>query len=535
MPKVINLKTPKEHQLQGISKVVDSMAITIGPKGQNVCLTNGEIVNDGRRISEDIVLKDPIENKGASKVRTMVRSISTDVGGGRTACAILYKELCETGLNLLNRGFNGNMVRKGMELAEIEVTDAITKLSKPVGESLKEVATISTESEVLGTIIAQTIQKVGLDSVVKVEDSNAFGITTEIADGLECNQGYVSPYMVTDRERMEAEYKDIAVLITDKKLSSPKDLIPAMNALDSKNKKELFIIAEDFDESVLKFCAISKANGIFSILAIKTPGVGDLKKYTVEDLCALTGATLLSEQNWDSYLEQKPVTNQLGQSIQQPFLKLSTLGKVAKVTATKSATTMISSIDLKTWITTLKTRRELSDNKWEKDQYDERIAKLLNGIAVIKVGASSDDEVKYLKLKIEDGINEAKRALEEGIVIGGNVSLIHAATLLTTQFPDADRDVALGYHIVKSALESPLRKIIENANDRPDVIIEKIKHGIDTTGYNALTGEVVKDMYKSGIIDAAKVVKAVVHYAVQEAGIFLTIGGDISEQLLEEK
>ena len=512
MSKIITLDKAKEKQLVGIVKSVDIIALTIGPRGGNVCLSNGDIVNDGKRIAEDIVLKDSIENKGATKVRNLVRKISTDVGGGRTACAILYKELCQTGLNLLERGFNGNLIKKGMDLAVKDITAELDKMAKPAKGYLEKVATISTESEELGKIIADTIKKVGLDSVVTTEESQSFGITSNIADGLKFDRGYLSPYMVTDPERLEAVYNDIGVLIYDGKISDFGQLKPLFDKLIKEGKKELFIIAEDIDESVLRVFAFAKFNGLFKAIAIKTPGVGDMKKFIMEDLEALTGAK---------------VTKDLKKEIQ--------LGFVKKVVSTKDYTTVFSMTDIKTWITTLKTRRELSENKWEQDQFNERIAKLQNGIAVIKVGASSQDEIKYLKLKIEDGVNETKRALEEGIILGGNVAFIH---ILSVPFKMCEnKELALGYDIVRKAIEAPLRQIVENSNGSPDVVVNKILQasGNLTMGYNSLDNTIIDDMYELGIIDAVKVVKAVLQYAVSEAGVFLSIGGDISEELVEPK
>lgn len=511
MAKVITLDKSKHKQLQGITKAVDIMAITIGPRGGNVCLTNGDIVNDGKRIADDIILKDPIENKGATKVRNLVRKISTDVGGGRTACAILYRELCQTGLNLLERGFNGNLIKKGMELAAKDISAELDKMSKPAKGHLEQIATISTESAELGKVIAETIEKVGLDSVVTVEEAQSFGVSSDIADGLKFDKGYLSPYMITDADRLEATYKEIPVLILDNKINDFGELKPLLDKLLKDGKKELFIIAEDIDESVLRILAFGKFNGLFKVLAIKTPGVGDMKKFCLEDLAALTGAEVIKD------LKTKEIK----------------LGYAKKVLSTKNSTTIFSSADIKTWITTLKMRQELAENKWEKDQYKERIAKLQNGIAVIKVGASSDDEVKYLKLKIEDGVNETKRALEEGVVMGGNVAFIQA-TKEQLRGPGAN-EIAMGTQIVLKALEAPLRQIVENSNGSPDVVINEINTSKSlTTGYNALDNEVVDDMYALGIIDAVKVVKSVLQYAVTEAAIFLTIGGDISEELKED-
>lgn len=497
MSKIINFN--KQKQVDGINKVVDLMKITIGPRGKNVSLSNGDTVNDGRRIAEDIILKDSIENKGAEKVKRLVRKISTDVGGGRTACAILYQELIRVGMNLLDRGFNFNELKKGMQLAVKDIHEQLDKMSIPVKGKLKEVATISTESEELGKVIAETIEKIGVDSVVTVEESNTFGITSEIAEGLKFDKGYISPYMITN-DRQEAEYKDIPILITDKKISFFKDLQPIFESLVKKSRKDLMIITEDLEGEALNVCILAKLKGQFNTLAIKIPGIGDNKKFCLEDLCALTGAEV-----WTEYSKEPK------------------LGKIKKVVSTKDSTIIMGG-DIKNWITTLKTRMMLTENKWEIDQFQERIAKLNNGIAVIKVGASSADEIKYLKLKIEDGVNETKRALEEGIVLGGNVSFINAVKKLKSKND-------LGYDIVLKAIEAPLRQIIKNGEQEDSIIIHEIKQSDSLTiGYNSLDNKVVEDMYALGIIDATKVVKTVLEYAVNEAILLLSIGGDISEE-----
>src|SRR3990167_7500699 len=403
MSKIVSRETDKLKK--GLDIVADAVKITIGPRGKNVAIDNGLhpiIANDGGRIAKEIVLKDPLENMGASIIKEVIQKTSEDVGGGRTASAIITQALVNEGFKLVNRGFNPNLLKKGMQLAIRDICAELDKMAKPVKGKLKEVATISTESEELGKVIAETIEKVGIDSVVTVEESQTFGITSEIAEGLKFDKGYISPYMITN-ERLEAEYKDISVLITDKKLSFFKDLQPIFDGLIKKGEKDLLIIAEDLEGEALDVSVVAKLKRRFNTLAIKTPGVGDNKKFCIEDLCALTGAELWKEQ-------QKEVK----------------LGKDKKVLSTKDKTIIRGTGDIKTWITTLKVRMDMTENVWEIDQYRERIAKLKNGIAVIKVGASSQDEVKYLKLKIEDGVNETKRALEEGIVMGGNVAFIHA-------------------------------------------------------------------------------------------------------------
>lgn len=511
MSKVISFS--KQKQIDGINKVVDLMKITIGPRGKNVSLTNGDTVNDGGRIAEDITFKDSQENKGATKVRNLVRKITRDVGGGRTATAILYQELIKVGMDLLNRGFNFNQLKKGMQLAVKDIHEQLDKMSKPAKGHLEQIATISTESEELGKVIADTIKKVGLDSVVTVEESQSFGVTSEIADGLKFDKGYMSPYMITDPESLQAVYKDINVLILDNKLNDFGEIKPLLDKMLKDGKKELFIIAEDIDESVLRFFAFGKFNGLFKAIAIKTPGIGDMKKFCLEDLSALTGASVVKDLKTDK--------------IQ--------LGYVKKVISTKDSTTIFSAADIKTWITTLKTRSGLSDNAWEKDQFNERIAKLQNGIAVIKVGASSEDEVKYLKLKIEDGVNETKRALESGIVIGGNISYIYAQKEIKPK--TLPNEQVSGYNIVMTAIEAPLKQIVSNGTGQSDVVINIIRNSknLRTMGYNSLDNTICEDMYKEGIIDATKVVKTVLEYAVNEAILLLSIGGDISEEVIETK
>lgn len=504
MAKIIshNLK----EQQKGINEAVDIMKITIGPRGKNVSLSNGDVVNDGRRIAEDINFEEREKDKGAQKVRNLVRKISSDVGGGRTASAILYKELVNVGTNLLDKGFNFNSVKKGMKRAVEDIHWELDKMSLPVGDSLKQVATISTESAELGEVIANTLEKVGIDSVVTVETSNTFGVTTEIADGLKFDKGFVSPFMINN-EQKEAIYEKIPVLITDKKISFFKELQPVFDSLMKKGEKSILIIAEDLDGEALNVCVLAKIKGQFNTLAIKTPGIGDLKKFCIEDLCALTGAEL-----WTEYSKEPK------------------LGSVEKVKSTEKET-IIYGGDVQTWVTTLKTRREMTENKWEKDQFDERIAKLQNGIAIIKVGASSDDDIKYLKLKIEDGVSESKRAIEEGVVVGGDCAIVNAGKYLFRKKGLFISEEDKGYNIVLDSLKAPLEQIIKNGGYNPKDAVSQITKTISPSiGYDSISNKVVEDMYEAGIIDATKVVKTSLEYAVDEAILFLSLGGSISDK-----
>lgn len=497
-----------EKLKKGIDTVADAVKVTIGPRGKNVIIEGGlypTIANDGGRIAKEIILKDPIENMGASVIKQVIQKTSEDVGGGRTASAIITQALITEGLKLTNKGFNANLLKKGMQLAVKDIHAELDKMAQPVkGKAIEQVATISTESEELGKVIAETMQKIGQEGIVTVEESNSFGISTEINEGLKFDRGYISPYMVTN-ERMEAEYKNIPVLIIDKKISFFKEIQSTLDILVEKNIKDLLIIAEDLDGEALNICVLAKLKGQFNILAIKTPGVGDMKKFCLEDLAALTGATVGGE-----------------------FNKAPKLGKAKKVVSKKDSTIIIGG-DVKEWVEELKTRRALTEKKWEIDQFNERIAKLENGVATIRVGASSETEVKYLKLKIEDGVNEAKRAMEEGVVIGGNCAFVHAYH--KCYIPRGTSEQDLGYSIVLNACLAPLTQIVENSAGKPDIVIHKIiKNESKTSGYDSINNEVIDDMYKEGIIDAVKVTKTVLQNAVSVASMFLSVDSIIANE-----
>lgn len=508
MSKIVEF-TPIEKLQRGLNIVADAVKVTIGPKGKNVIIEQGLkplITNDGGVIAREIVLKDPIENMGASIIKEVVQRTSEDVGGGRTASAILTQALFNEGISLISKGSNVNRLKDGMKQAVLDINAQLDTLAVPVEDKLEQVATISTESAELGKVIADTVGKIGKDGVVTVEESNTFGITSEIAEGLKFDKGYISPYMATN-ERMEAEYEDVSVLVTERKVSLFKDIKPTIDNLMAQGRNKLIVIAEDIDGEALNVLVLSKLKGIFNTLAIKAPSFGDNKKACLEDLAQLTGATVWTEHN-DVVL-----------------------GTAKKIISTKDSTVIIGGGgDLQTWLTTLKTRKELSENKWEKDQYVERIAKLSNGIAVIKVGASSETELKYLKLKIEDGVNETKRALEEGVVVGGDIAFLNARKHI--KVPDAsDKDFNQGYMLVLNAIGAPAKQIITNANGDIAVLADITNDESVTIGYNALTNSIVTDMFKEGIIDAVKVPKTALQNAVGAVSMALSTVVAIAEEV----
>lgn len=507
MSKIIS--NDKLRLKRGLDTVADAVKVTIGPRGRNVIIENGLhpiTANDGGRIGKEINLKDPIENLGAQVIKGVIQRTSDEVGGGRTASAILTQALVSGGMEVIKKGFNVNQFKEGMKQASKDISNELDKMAKPVkGKMLEQVATVSTESVELGKVIADTISKIGKDGVVTVEESSSQETKVEIADGLKFERGWISPFMVSDRERKEVELKDTTVLIYNKKISNFGELQPLLDGLKAKKKQELFIIAEDIDDSVLRVFALARFQGLFNVVAIKTPGVGDNKKFVLEDLATLTGAEITDEIRPDTRL-----------------------GLLKKVVCGEKTTTIIGSKSVKQHIEILKAQRANTENKWEIDQYDERIAKLSNGIAVIKVGASSDEEIKYLKLKIEDGVNETKRALEEGVVIGGNCAFIHATKDLKNT--SGVNEFGIGYNLVLKAVESPLRQIIENGDGKEEDI-DTIRTSKDlTTGYNSLDNKVVDNMFDLGIIDAVKVPKTILKNAVSSASMFLTTEYAIAEE-----
>ena len=502
----------RKKLMAGISAITNAVKVTIGPKGRNVIIDRGYepiIANDAGTVAKEIILKDKTENMGAQIIKSVIQKTSEKVGGGRTASAILTHALIEEGLKQMDKGMNMNLIKKGMQNALKDITANLKKISRPctTKKELNQVATISTESEELGEVIAEVVYKVGKDGIVTVEDSQSTGTTVKFTEGLEFDKGYISPYMVTNTERMEAELYDVAVLITDKKISSFKEILPPIEKLAKEGKRELVIICEDMEGEALGQAVVNKLKGNFNILAIKAPGFGDMKKYCLEDLCAITGAET------------------------QDFK----IGSAKKIITTKDTTKIIDGGgDVKAHVKKLQAQKENTESKMFKEQLVERIAKLSNSVAIIKVGANSETELKYLKLKIEDGVNEAKRALEEGIVPGGDVSFVNVAKRLMPKFGTDEESI--GYNIVLKAIESPLKQIVENANGESQVVLNAIKTSeSQTIGYDVLKSVIINNMFEAGIVDAMKVSRTVLENAVSAASMFLSCEVAISEEPEDEK
>jgi chaperonin GroEL len=516
----------------GVDTVANAVKVTIGPRGRNVVLDKGyggpTITNDGVSIAKEITLKDKFENMGAEIVKE-VATKTNDIGGdGTTTSVVLAQALIDAGMKQLNSGMSAMAVRIGMEKAAADIVDILTSSAKKIktDAEIKQVATISAESEEIGKMVADTIKKVGKDGVVTVEESQTMGIDSEVVEGLEFDKGYVSAYMVTNAERMEAEYKDPSIIITDKKISVVKDILPLLEKIVATGKKDIVIIAEDVDGEALATFVLNKLRGGLNVLAVKAPGYGDRKKEMLHDIAVTVGATV--------------ITDDVGLTFEKAELNM--LGKAARVVATKDKTVIVGGKGKKSAIeervSQLKAQRDSSNNKFDKEKLDERIGKLSGGVAVIRVGAATETEMKYLKLKIEDAVNATKAAIDEGIVAGGGIALYKASEAVREKIAkkkESSDDIRTGYEIVLDAAQVPLQQIIFNAGVDVETIVGQVKKLGKNGGYNALTGELVDDMIEEGIIDPVKVTRSALQNAASAAAIFLTTEVAVTEEPEEKK
>jgi len=523
----------KKKLQKGVDTVANAVKVTLGPRGRNVVLDKGyggpTITNDGASIAREITLKDKFENMGAEIIKEVANKTNELAGDGTTTATVLTQALVKEGLKRTSMGINTMAVRAGMEEASIDAVHVLHKMSTKIdsADEVRQVAVISAENKELGEKIAETINKIGKDGVVTVEESQSFGIETELTEGLEFDKGYISPYMVTNPERMEAIYKNVQILITDKKISSVQEILPLLEKIAQAGKKELVIIADEVEGEALATLVVNKLKGGFSVLAIKAPGYGDRKKEILADIAVSVGGHVISE-DVGLKLENADLTH---------------LGKAERVVSSKDRTVIVSGdgkkSDIEARISALKTQLETTSSKYDKEKLEERIAKLSGGVAVIKVGAATETEMKYLKLKIEDAVNATKAAIEEGIVPGGGTSLVKVSATLAKEYLPKKKfseEKKLGYEIVIKALEAPLRQIVDNAgNVDGSVIVQKVKEAGGNAGYDADKEEMVDDMIKVGIIDPVKVERSGVQRAISAAGILITSECAITDEPEPEK
>ncbi len=517
----------------GIDKAANAVKVTLGPRGRNVALDKGyggpTITNDGVSIAKEISFRDKFENMGAEIVKEVASKTNDIAGDGTTTSVVLLQALIEEGMKHTAMGLNAMAVRHGIEEAAAEAVDALKSLAKKIqtDEEVKQVATISAESEELGTIIADTIKVVGKDGVVTVEESQSLGIEKEVVEGMEFDKGYVSAYMVTNVERMEAEMKDPLILITDKKISSIQEVLPVLEKIAQSGKRDLVIIADDVEGEALSTFIVNKLKGTFNILAVKAPGYGDRKKEMLKDIATVVGGEVISEE--------------VGIKFENATLEM--LGRASRVIASKDSTKIVGgkgkASDIKDRVKQLKTQHDNTDSKFDKEKLQERIAKLAGGVAIIRVGAATETEMKYLKLKIEDAVNATKAAIEEGIVAGGGTALVKAgaklASTLEAKRAKMSAETIVGYEVVLHALEMPLRQIAINAGKDAGVVVEKVKEGKGNAGYDAVKDAVVADMLEAGIVDPVKVTRTGLQRAASAAAILLTTEAAIAEEPEDKK
>jgi chaperonin GroEL len=523
--------------LRGVNQLADAVKITLGPKGRNVVLDkkygSPTITKDGVTVAKEIELKDALENMGAQMVREVASKTSDVAGDGTTTATVLAQAIFREGVKTVAAGANPMALKRGIDKAVERATAEIKKMAKPVkGEMIAQVGTISANGDAtIGELIAEAMNKVGKDGVISVEDSQTMETTLEFVEGMQFDRGYLSPYFVTDPESMEAVLENPVILISEKKIASMRDILPVLEQA-AKQGKPMLIIAEDVEGEALATLVVNKLRGTINVAAVKAPGFGDRRKAQLEDIAVLTGGKVISED--------------LGLKLEN--VKLEDLGSAKKVTIDKDNTIIIDGAgnadDLQGRVKTLKAQLEDTTSDYDREKLQERLAKLVGGVAVIKVGAATETELKEKKARVEDAMHATRAAVEEGIVPGGGVALIRAAKALD-KFrifePDEDGEVTgdvdeqIGVTIVKRALEEPLRQIVQNAGKEGAVIVEKVRAERNANiGYNAAT-DTFEDLVVAGIIDPAKVTRCALQNAASIAGLMLTTEALISEIQEDDK
>jgi len=512
----------RQRLLKGVEKLAQAVKITLGPKGRNVVLDkkygSPMVTNDGVTIAKEIDLPDVFENMGAQMVKEVATKTNDVAGDGTTTATLLAEAMIREGLRNLTAGANPMQLKTGIEKAVKKVKEILSEMAIQIGDSkekIAQVATISAQDEMVGKLLAEIMDMVGNDGVIQVEESQTMGLDKEVVEGMQFDNGYISPYFVTDPSRMEAVYDDPKILITDKKIGSVQELLPILEKVAHSGRKELVIIAEDVDGEALATLVLNKLRGIFSVLAVKAPGFGDRRKEMLKDLAVLTGGTVITEE--------------IGLKLDSA--ELSHLGEARRIVSDKDKTTIIEGKgdkkDIKARVEELKIFLSKTTSDFDKEKIMERLAKLSGGVGVIKVGAATEIELKEKKHRIEDALNATRAAVEEGIVPGGGVALLLASKALDGMKGE-DADETTGINIVKSVLSAPLRQIAENAGKEGSVVIDKVLGLKAGEGYDAAKDKYV-DMVKAGIIDPKMVVRSALENAASVSAIFLTMEGAVCD------
>lgn len=503
----------------GMDVVANAVATTLGPKGRNVAIDrkfgSPTITHDGVSVAKEIELSDPFENMGAQLLKEAASKTNDIAGDGTTTSTVLAHAIVTEGLKALAAGYNAMMLKRGIEVATDKVVEALRKSAVSINtkEEIASVATNSAADAEIGNLIADVMDKVGKDGVITVEESKSLQFETEYVEGMQFDRGYISPYFVTDAEHMEAVINEPYILIHEKKISAAQDIVPILEKLVQTGKRDLVIIAEDIDGEALATLVLNKLRGMLNVLAVKAPGFGDRRKAMLQDIAILTGGTVISEETGRK-LETATIDD---------------LGRADKVSADKDNTTIVGGKGdeklIKARVEQIRVEIEKSTSDYDREKLQERVAKLAGGVAIIRVGAATETELKEKKHRVEDALSAARAAVEEGIVAGGEISLINAASALDEIKPEND-DVKVAINIVRKALEAPIRKLAANAGQDGSVIIDGVRREAaaqnnKNIGYNVLTGEYT-DMIKAGVIDPVKVVRGALENAASISAMMLT-------------
>jgi chaperonin GroEL len=527
MSKIIYFNEEARQALKrGVDKLANAVKVTLGPKGRNVVIDRGYgspmITKDGVTVAKEIELEDKLENMGAELVKEVASKTNDVAGDGTTTATVLAQAMIAEGIKNITAGASPLAVKRGMEKAvEALVSELRDKVAQPVqGDMIENVASISANDKEIGKTIAEIVAEMGDEGVITVEEGQAFGITKEVVKGMRIDRGYASHYMVTNQDRMEAEYADPFVLVTDKKIVSFNDLLPLLEKLLKLGRKELVIISDDIDNEALAALVLNKLRGMFNALVIKAPGFGDRRKEMLQDIAIVTGATFITED--------------VGRKLDS--VEIEDLGSARKVISTKDSTTLVDGKGDKTAIearaSAIRNQIENTDSSFDKEKLVERQAKLMGGVGVIKVGAATEVEMKEKKHRIEDAIAATKAAIEEGIVPGGGVALIRAINVLDALAVEGEEKIGVG--ILRRAIEEPLKTIANNAGKDGSVVVEEVKKLSGNMGYNA-DADRYEDMVKAGIIDPAKVTRFALQNATSVAALFLTTECVIAEKPKKEE
>jgi len=526
--KIIFNEDARKTLKNGLDKVANAVKVTLGPKGRNVVLGSAygspTITNDGVSIAKDIELEDAMENIGAEIIKEVASKTNDIAGDGTTSAVVLCQAIATEGLKNVAAGANPLALRRGIIKAKDVIIDSLKVMSKQITsrDEISQVATISAQDKEMGDLIAQVMDEVGRDGVITVESSNTFGLSKEVVKGLQFDRGYISHYMVTNQEKMEADFEDPYILITDKKIGALTEILPLLEKIIKTGKKELVIIADDVEGDALTTFVLNKLRGIFSALAIKAPGFGDRKKEILEDIAVVTGGQVISEEK--------------GMKLENTELEM--LGKARKVISTKENTTIIEGkgdkSEIEKRIDQLKKEIQNTSSEFDKEKLQERLAKLAGGVGVIKIGAATEVEQKAKQHKLEDALNATRAAVEEGIVPGGGVALLRVSAALDNLKLEGEEQI--GLNILKRAVEEPIRQIAHNAGIDGAVVLQKVKESFgfaqdkvhENFGFNAANME-YEDLIKAGVVDPTKVTRTALENAVSAAAMLLTTEAVVSE------